>query len=433
MAKSVARVVSAALLALAWLVPRAGADDTELFVKGPFPPNVLVILDSSMSMTWFDKDGNTAGDELCFPADQCRLGAATDPEKDPGPSAASRMWMAKHVLTRVITENADKINFGLAADQQGKDAKSVVPRGPPPQAGYYTEGAAWVPSSDWVAPYKIGNRFYYYPSKFDLRVPGVDIDPKTLRPSTSFALQWRLRKDVNPNPQREFTPAQAGGGVGGAGNNVRCRYRVERSADGVTKWTRVRGFSTPVPAGGVCPDDPSVSAVPAVTKTCTFQNRRKFDSPKPWVYTCQNYSGGNPTGGQYIEAWQDEQKNPYGGTVVNAYFTRTLLRGALPNDPDAPAPQDQLAEYRWVYYYEATCTENCRNPGGFWRWTWPSPWYQVDKDKNCRPDLVNDPFADGAAGNLPPAPLCVSPGPSPPPGAPWRPARRRSRSASRSG
>lgn len=392
MARFTGKVVSAALLATACLVTRAGADDTELFVKGLSPPNVLVILDSSQSMTWFDKDGNTAGDELCFPANQCPPANPKDV-----PQVASRMWMAKYVLSTVITKYADKINFGLAAYQQGDDPKNVVILGTPPRAWYYSEGPPRAPSGDWVAPYAIGNRSYYLPSRFDVRVPGVDFDPILLRPKPSFTLQWQLRTDINPNPQKEF--AQGRGAGGGGANDVLCRYRVERSDDGGTTWRRVRSFSAPVPAGGGCGPDSAVSVTPAVTKMCTFRNRRQFDSPRPYVYSCQNYSGNTPTGAPYLEALQDWNGPSYSGDVAAGFRTRTRSLGALPPDPGDPGLQALPDRYRWVYHYEARCKENCNNRGGFWQWSWATPWYPADA--TCRADEVKDPYDDPAAKGLP--------------------------------
>lgn len=150
------RIVCAALAALA-MASIARADDTELFVKGSVPPNLLIILDSSNSMSWFNKDGATVGDEF----------------EGIGAQGGSRLYIAKDVLNDVVTKYGDKVNFGLASYDQGADPSNVTIKAATngaPRAWYYSESWSKIPFGGWLA-YTMSGRYYFWPQYFDLRVP----------------------------------------------------------------------------------------------------------------------------------------------------------------------------------------------------------------------------------------------------------------------
>jgi len=402
MGRSAVRVLMVTLAAALCLASGARADDTELFVKGSVPPNVLIILDSSQSMTWFNNSGGTVGDEFGG------LGA----------QPASRMFIAKDVLNEVVTRYSDKINFGLAAyeQKQATDPANVKVTGPQPRSWYYAEGWSKIPWG-WVS-YVFGSRYYLAPWYFDLRVPQAGLggpadpadpagyDPATLRPnSPAFTVRWQLRTDVTPNPRREFWAGQAY--IAPTSHNEDfCRYRSDRSYDGGATWTP-SGSPWDIPPGG-CPASGTVTAsdtVGAVTIswTCTFSSRKTYDSPTPYVYSCTRYNNGSSIGTSTRE-YQDDQGASFSWTesFTAGYDRRTVSLGLITKPVTDSAGQAYRPDYyRWTYYYEATCpaNSNCKNTGKFWQWTWSTPWYP--DDATCKAGQVNDPWADPVSLGLP--------------------------------
>lgn len=376
-----ARLVLAALIAALALAPAAArADDTDLFVKSNVPPNVLILLDTSRSMTWYNKDGGTVGDE--FAGVPGRTG--------------SRMWIAKDVLNEVVAANADKINFGLAAYQQGTAATNVRALGTPPRAWYYSEGSSKVPFS-WLA-YTYSNRYYYWPWYFDLRTPQAGLggpasasdpagyDPATLKPnSPSFTLAWSLRTDVSPNPTRFKSD-----GVPEVWQD-RCLRHYEISYNNQVTWSYWYNPGSDVAAG--CPSAGGliggIGYSPERYYSCTFNRRLTYDTPTPYEYLCGRYTDSALDGTTQYDYKQDQIAN-YTRSFQSRYNYR-LLSDGVQNVVTQNARPDR---YMWRYYYTATCVANCKNTGNFWTWTWDTPYYP--DDATCKAGSVNNPWTDPA-------------------------------------
>ena len=298
MARFTSRVVLAAMVAALALGPGAWADDTELFVKGTVPPNVLVILDTSQSMTWYDQYGNTVGDGF----------------DGAGVRSGSRVWTAKSVLSNVVSQFADKINFGLASYNQGDVSTNVAVKtaaNGAPMSWYYSESSAKWP---FDGSFPLAGGYYINPDYFDLRVPQTGLagdpdpadatgyNPDTFKPnSPSFTLTWAKRAaadvPVASNPLREFKAGQAS--IAPVTVDVpKCEYQSQRSADNAT-WSLYGSPWYAVPSG--CPAAGTTSTntyTPAVTitDTCAFLKRLTGDTPKPYQHSCQRYNNGSATG-----------------------------------------------------------------------------------------------------------------------------------------
>ncbi len=404
-------------------IPAARGDDAALLSRVTPAPDVLVILDTSQSMTWYNKDGATVGDEFCYPGSLC-----PPPDLKTLPSLTSRMWMAKFILSNVVTSFGDQIDFGLASYAQGTAATNVKVIGPPPRSWYYAEGWCKTPYCWWYG-FTIGNRNYLQPWAFDLRVPQAGLggpanpadpagyDPATFRPnSPSFTVTWQLQAGTNPTkalvaaarPPRASRPPTTH-------SENRCRYREYYSYDQTT-WTPYGGtWDTGV--GGGCPASSTVTSgdtyVLAVTIswTCTFAYRKTYDDPKPYVYNCTRYNNGVATGST-TASWQDDQGPSYSWVESSsaAWWHHSVSLGQVSitvvDDPGDPGDPGAPAYYQWTYHYEAVCKANCKNAGKFWQWTWSSPWFP--DDAVCKAGQVNDPYADPPAMGLP---AC---------GSPWR-------------
>ncbi len=427
MARFTARLVLASLVAWMALPAGARADDTELFAKGNVPPNVLVILDTSQSMSWFNKDGATVGDEFCYPTSNCY---PVDPSSPP--SNMSRMWAAKSVLSDVVTQYSDKINFGLAGYNQGDPSTNAVVMkagNGAPMSWYYSTGWSKIPFDGWRA-YTFGTNYYFYPWYFDLRVPQTGLggpasatdlagyNPATLKPnSPSFTLSWALRSAADAgkpsNPWREFYAGHAYIPPT-THNEDRCRSIAQRSPDQVT-WTDYGGtWDTAV--GGGCPAAGSITtgdtytAAVTITDTCTFVTRLTGDIPTPYQYRCQRYTNGSPTGGPWFEYYQDTQGATFNRNVWSAaaYYQHTKSLGQVTiTVTDNPGQAYSPDYYRWWYYYEVNCSasnpsancQNVKNMGKYWSWSWASPWYP--DDATCKAGQVNDPYVDPPNLGLP--------------------------------
>jgi hypothetical protein len=92
---------AAALLAGAALACPVRADDSALLNRSTPAPNVLIILDTSQSMTWYNYTGSNRGDEY--------LGYSGDN------TPMARMAMAKSVLSTVVDTYFDKLRLGMAS------------------------------------------------------------------------------------------------------------------------------------------------------------------------------------------------------------------------------------------------------------------------------------------------------------------------------
>ncbi len=425
MARFTARFVLASLVAWMALPAGARADDTDLFAKGNVPPNVLIILDTSQSMTWFNNNGATVGDE--FP------GAGTQ--------GASRMWLAKSVLSGVVTQFSNQINFGLASYNQGDASTNAAvltsstssPTGAP-MSWYYSTGSSLIPFDGWLA-YPSGAintapKYYFWPHKFDLRVPKAGLggpadatdpggyNPATLKPNNpSFTLTWALRSagsglspvPTNPvsstpsNPWKQKLAGQAASGGTTTTQNY-CQYQWLRSPDNVT-WTFYGSTwttsTTGCPAAGTT-DTQTYTAAVTVTNTCTFVKKLTIDTSQPYQYSCQQYTNGSPTGSPWTTFYQDDQGASVTTTVSTtaAYYQERYSYGVVSITTTSGGTAYRPDQYRWWYYYEATCKTNCNNTGKFWQWYWVSPWYVGDSAApsngwtDCQADRVTDPYVD---------------------------------------
>ena len=400
--RTVRKMLVAGLGMWAGLAAPAAADDAvDLLQKTAPAPNVLVILDTSQSMTWFDKDGNTIEDE------------------NPGISGLvgpSRISMAKTVLSNVITNFSAKVNFGLASYQQGDVTTNVAIKtaaAPPAGAWYYSEGWSGVPF-DWVA-FNFGSRYYLKPGpgQFDVNVPNVPFNATTFKPQfPSFWLRWKLtggptRVKLGGQP---FIPDQ------GHLEN-KCKYHKEISWDNKATWGWYSGYtyagtppSPPCPPGGAITG--SETSYGSITKTrdCTFSFKKTWDDPKPYVYHCVGKTNGSANGEDTDEQFQNDP-GPYSYTYFfqGAYWLRDNSDGQeniwIVDVPGQPFIPDR---YYWVYSYAATCAPakpGCLNNGNFWGWTWSTLWYP--DDATCKAGLVTtDPFAQPTSLSLPGGPTC---------------------------
>lgn len=349
----------AGLLALAALAAPAAADDTELLNRVTPPPNAMIIFDTSQSMTWYapPPDGFTRGDEYPgWPGDTSVKGR--------GPA---RMKMAKDALTNVMDTFGDKINFGLATYNLGtNDAAS--------------------PNQN----VEIVNYHYYYDNRtyvvFDrntaLNVIKITNDAANINmPSTpSFTVRW-MRDPTPPYPAGcAANPCEETRNIPATAAYDSCDWtRTRYNADGTRRsgpFTEVHG------AVGAC-----VPAGRSSTKTrvVRFNTRVSGDDPKPYKY---NHSESWTAGAAVPGVGLSTGTNTYSfGSRVPDFTDYYDVYTSLGQVTHAGTPA--RTEYRWHFWYVATCIANCTGARAF-TWEWTTNWSTA---RIAAPRDPNPPFA----------------------------------------
>ena len=343
------------LLLLGMSVPRpSGADVTVLLNRVTPLPNVLIIFDTSQSMTWYTSAGATRGDEY--------------PGYNTNPLVPARMAMAKTAMTTVVDTYFDKLRLGLASY-----AENGTPANPNADVRikryhyYCTNGGTYCTNSS-------GSRQYitFTPPWSSLASGGATTTWNQLQLTVSagninmpsqntFTLQWDLNPGVAPNPKMTgpFTTTS-----GGTPERWRCRWDVwetQYNVDGSVKTGYPKstgpyyGAWTTGGAGSACP---APGTEGTLTQRETFNYRASGDDPVPYKYNVlRSWSGtaiygvsnGTAAYASNLGAgWTDYTKRYYNPTYCGD-----------PNCHQAAVPLTTSYYYRYTWYYKGTCTSGC--------------------------------------------------------------------------
>lgn len=325
----------AVLLGLA-AAAAARADDTALLNRATPAPNVLMILDTSQSMTWYDSTGDTWGDEFKGRAD---VGAPM-----------ARMAMAKSVLSTVVDTYFDKLALGLASYTE-----NGTPANPNanvrikeywydcPGSGEFWCGFGY--PYDWLIPPTSSLAYDGSTSEWNNLKLLVNSANLNMPSQPSYTLNWNLDPSVSPNPERR----DGGSGI----STTYCTWDVTRTdynPDGTIK----AGYPTSY--------EEDIEPVPCQTigKTGTLTGKSYYDGmasgddPYPYKYHwIETWTGYNVWGPYCVTStdcpdayatyqgpgWTDEKR-------VYTYNGKTYVYG----DP---------FYWYWRYYYKGTCTSGC--------------------------------------------------------------------------
>jgi len=261
-------LVLAFVWALALPLP-ALADDSDLLNRVTPAPNVVVILDTSQSMTWYRFTGTTRGDEY------------TGWMGDNTPMA--RMAMAKSVMSTVVDTFFDKLRLGLASYAEGGTPANPNALVRIKQYHYWCgkTGTFCTNASNPNPP-----RQYFTIS------PGTAASPLQLwRDSTNlnmpsqstFTLNWALDPAVSPNPRLNTNTS------GGGSPYTVCRWTYSQTNynhSGQVTGTSTGTLDTSTPC-------PAVGTQRTLTETESFNYFNSGDDPAPWKYRMiRAWSGG---------------------------------------------------------------------------------------------------------------------------------------------
>ncbi len=313
----------------------APADDTALLNRVTPAPNVLVILDTSQSMTWYKAPAPpssvfTRGDEY------------TGWTADNTPKA--RMAMAKEVMSTVVDTYFDRLRLGLAS--YAENGTGTPPNVNPNAAVrikqyiyYCGNNGTWCTSSSTPNPPRQYIGFTPGSSDFNNLRLWVDSTNINMPTQNTFTLNWALDTSRSPNPQLNTS---------GGGPNV-CRWNVAQTnynhAGAVTStsnYTEIRG-TAPCPAAGT---------TGTVTETESFNYFNSGDDPTPWKYRRIRswtgytvYGAGCSAPGGCLSQYATDQGS--GWTNWSKVYS----------NPTSVPPS--TTSYSWTYYYKGTCTNGC--------------------------------------------------------------------------
>ncbi len=300
MANKRTAVLCLAVLAGLAAAATAHADDTDILSKNTPAPNVVIILDRSQSMSWYNYTGATRGDE--YPG---WTGAGSDN------TPQARMAMAKSVLSGVVDTFYSRLRFGLAsyAERDTGTPPNVNPNAAVRIKRYYyycTDDGTYCTSAS-------GSRHYgsFTPPTSSLASSGTNTVWNNLQLTTdssninmpsqnTFTVNWALNTSVSPNPSRTGPFSSTSGAVSAHPNQWRCDWDLddyEYNPDGTVKSgynprTTVNAYQGAWVTTGAAAACPAGVTESTVTQTETFDQKVAGDDPNPYKYNItRSWSG----------------------------------------------------------------------------------------------------------------------------------------------
>ncbi len=351
------RILLAGLAAWAALAAPAAADDIDLLQKTAPAPNVMVILDTSQSMTWYAPDGPvpwgfTRGDEY-----QGWAGDGT-------PKA--RLAAAKSVMRVVVDAYASELTLGLATYPLANSSPAT------PNENveivwynyYYNDPSRKYAQFDWN---QLANVIQAPLDATNIYMPKLP----------SFTVKWKRNGDgpaswdvppVPPVPPFDY-----------------CGWQVDRYVPPNTL------ISTSYPAYGT-----PGSCVPAgqtrrVDHNVTFNEKVSGDDPKPYKYNhAESWAIGPPIEGvSLISETNAHAYNTQFANFLEFYDVYTSL-GQLTNPGSPGLPGYTL--YNWTYYYRADCVAGCAGTSVFTA-SYSTPWLGSPPTQASPGDPYGPPYA----------------------------------------
>jgi type IV pilus assembly protein PilY1 len=329
------------LLGLSGLRP-ALADDTDLLNRSTPAPNVLIIFDTSQSMSWYNSSGRTRGDEYPgWPAPGDRTPMA-------------RMGMAKSVLSTVVDTYFSQLRLGLASY-----AMNGWPGGAHDQVRIWRYWYYCQFQGDWCVddnPRPAPPRQY-----FSMNAPSatltnlqlwVDSTNINMPSQSTFTLRWDLAPiggDISQNPQQNTFPS------GGSPAVTYCRWDVAETtynhSGAVTGTRNYRENRGTIPC-------PPVGATGTLTETENFNRRLSGDFPEPYMYNLTRSWAGTAVfnaGCQAtcVDATDYPANEGPGWTNYQRIYTYNGLTQFVPAVLGGPT------QYSWTYFFRGTCIDGC--------------------------------------------------------------------------
>ncbi len=340
----------AALLGMA--VPRpAIADDTDLLNRVTPAPNVLIILDTSQSMTWYGFSGESAltrGDE--YP------GYSVDR------TPMARMALAKSVLSTVVDSYFNYLRLGLASYAEGGTPANPNASVRIKRYHYYCTRRAAYCTDSAGAPQ--GRQYLFFtPPTSSLATGASTTEWNNLQlwvnnanlnmpRQNTFTVRWDLDPGVSPNPRMNTINH---GGSAPTPARTYCVWDVVvrlYNRDGTLQNGYPRSTTE---ERGQAPCQPN-GTTGTITQTEAFANRASGEDPNPYKYNVtQSWSGFALYGASNRVAGYDTNFGP-GWTDFTRAYTYNGNTRIVPANPGTPGGPPT---YSWTYWYKGTCTDGC--------------------------------------------------------------------------
>jgi hypothetical protein len=327
------RTVPLVLLLVSLPAAPARADDTSLLNRITPAPNVLIILDTSQSMTWYRYTGSTRGDEY--------------PGWTGDNTPMARMAMAKSTLSTVVDTYFSNLRLGLASYAEGGTPANPNALVRIKQYHYYcTKTGTYCTNATNPNP----------PRQYFTISPGTAGSPLQLwRDSTNlnmpaqntFTLNWALDPGVSNNPQMNTNTS------GGGSPYTVCRWtytQTNYNHSGQVTGTSTGTLDTNTPC-------PAIGTQRTLTETESFNFFNAGDDPTPWKYRLiRAWSGGTALfsagcAGPGGCSTQYASNQGSGWTNYNRVYTFSQQVTITPPPP--------TTTYSWTYFYKGSCTDGC--------------------------------------------------------------------------
>ncbi len=375
--------ILAGLTAWAGLAAPAAADDIDLLNRTAPAPNIMILLDTSQSMTWYNPDGRTRGDEygeqkVTTPPPTTWTGT-WEWTGDPVPEqrVKSRMAMAKKVLSGVMNTQGSKAYFGLASYPLGNSSAAN------PNENVNVTSYHYFSSWDGGATRSNYRTFDWNTLANVIQAP-LDSTNIYMPAKPSFTVQWRRTGDgletydvppVAPYDSCDWQVAQ---------------YSPDKSTVWSGPWTESHG--TP-------PDCAPPGQTSWMTRVITFNQKVSGDDPAPWKYDhSEAWTAGPPvegvglSSGTMTYAYSSNQ----GAGPITLYHYQYVSQGQV-SHPGAGG----YTLYRWHYYYAARCVlgMGCNNttgvPSEVFTNDWATSWQSTPPTVSNPGDWYGPPYAAG--------------------------------------